>query len=72
MTFKEHYEEAKKQQRYTPANVFIQGIMDVTKKSEASVRRWLSGSCAPDALTRDVLAEHFNTTTDELFKDFDS
>lgn len=69
MTLKELYAKAKEQPKPdTPANAFIREVASVTKKSEIAVRRWLSeGGVEPDALTKDVLARHFGTTTQELF-----
>lgn len=71
MTLKELYAEAKKAPKPdTPANAFVKEIAELTKKSEIAVRRWLTDSdayCRPDALTQEVLAQHFNSTTDELF-----
>lgn len=65
MTIKELYEEARKSP--TPGLVFIREVMTVTQKTEITVRRWISGEVVPDALTRSVLARHFNTTPEELF-----
>lgn len=69
MTLKELYAKAKEQPKPdTPANAFIREVASVTKKSEIAVRRWLSeGRVEPDALTKEVLANHFGTTTQELF-----
>lgn len=71
MTLKELYAKAKQEaKRDTPGAAFVREIALVTKKSEISVRRWLSngeGGCAPDALTQEVLASHFKTTPEELF-----
>ena len=67
MTLKELYQQ---QKASDPGQKFIRDLMDLTKKSEAAVRRWLThgqSSCAPDALTQEVLAKHFNTTPEELF-----
>ena len=68
MTLQERYAEAKKvRQVKTPAAAFVEMVANVTKKSEIAVRRWLGGQAEPDALTKAVLAEHFNTTPEELF-----
>ncbi|MDE7402759.1 MAG: hypothetical protein K2M87_05045 [Muribaculaceae bacterium] len=68
MTLIELYQNAKKQQKpVAPATAFILEVIEVTKKSEPAVRRWLSGATEPDALTQSVLAEHFGTTPEELF-----
>ena len=68
MTLKELYQKEKEKQE--ACQVFVKDLMEVTKKSEPAVRRWLTNgpsSCAPDALTQEVLAKHFNTTPEELF-----
>lgn len=68
MTLVERYQQAKNQARpVAPATAFIREIMEVTKKSEIAVRRWLSGETTPDALTQEVLAKHLDTTSEELF-----
>lgn len=65
MTLNELYEQAKRQK--TPAVAFIQEVAGITKKSEIAVRRWIGGQTTPDALTQQVLADHFKTTPHELF-----
>lgn len=67
MTLTERYEQIKAEMPMSPARAFLLEIADVTKKSELTVRRWLSGESTPDALTQEVLAKHFNTTPDTLF-----
>lgn len=71
MTLKELYSKAKSRPKpEAPAAAFVREIAEVTKKSEPAVRRWLgegSNACVPDALTQQVLADHFNTTPEELF-----
>lgn len=65
MTLTQMYEKAKSQS--TPAAAFIKEVAEVTKKGELAVRRWIAGDTTPDALTQQVLAQHFNTTPDALF-----
>ena len=65
MTLREMYDKARR--RPTPGLAFIQEVMAVTKKTEITVRRWISGEVVPDTLTKEVLARHFNTTPEELF-----
>lgn len=71
MTLKELYNKAKEQPKPdTPANAFVREVAMVTKKSEVAVRRWLCAgetSAEPDALTKEVLARHFNTSVEDLF-----
>lgn len=74
MTFKEIYAQVKQRRKpEAPTVAFIREVCEVTKKTEPSVRRWLSDSesiaCVPDALTQEVLARHFGTTPQELFPD---
>ncbi len=65
MTLKEMYDEARKSP--TPGLAFIREVMTVTQKTEITVRRWISGEVVPDALTRSVLAQHFNCKSEDLF-----
>lgn len=68
MTLLDRYQNAKNQARpLSPAAAFIREVAEVTKKSEIAIRRWLSGECEPDELTKTVLAQHFNSTPEELF-----
>lgn len=71
MTLKQLYVQAKAQPKpEAPGSAFVREIAMVTKKSEIAVRRWLGkgdSSAVPDALTQAVLADHFNTTPEELF-----
>ena len=68
MTLAELYQHAKNQARpVAPATAFVREIMEVTKKSEIAVRRWLSGETEPAALTQEVLAKHLDTTPEILF-----
>lgn len=65
MTLRELYEEARKSP--TPGVAFVREVMAVTRKTETTVRRWISGEVIPDALTRSVLAEHFHCNPEDLF-----
>ena len=68
MTLIERYQNAKKQPRpIAPGVAFIREVAKVTKKSEVAVRRWISGEAEPDALTKEVLANHFKTSPTLLF-----
>lgn len=70
MTLKEIYAKVKKEPKPDTPAAFIKELAQVTKRSELAVRRWLGdgdSTCVPDALTRDVIARHFNTTAEELF-----
>lgn len=64
-TFKELYEETKKQQ--SASQIFIRDVAQACCKSENTVRMWLTGRQTPDALTQQVLAAKFKTTPKKLF-----
>lgn len=46
---------------------FIARLMDVTKKSEPTVRAWISRGIIPDALTQDALAKELGVSVSDLF-----
>lgn len=69
MTLKEIYE--KERVKPTPIQDFIKEICKVTEKTEAAAYRWIGGKCAPDKLTQKILAKHFKTTPEELFRHID-
>lgn len=64
-TFKALYEEQKK--KPTSAQVFVAEVSKITKRSEATVRMWLSGKQTPDELAKSVIAEKFDTDVNTLF-----
>lgn len=64
-TFKALYEEQKK--KPTAAQVFVSEVSKITKRSEATVRMWLSGKQTPDELAKSVIAEKFDTDVNTLF-----
>jgi transcriptional regulator with XRE-family HTH domain len=66
MTFKEIYNREKT--KLTPCQNFIKEVAEVTRKSENTVRTWISGAIVPDELTKKVLSDYFNVPEDELFK----
>lgn len=71
MTFKELYEEKKRQPRAeAPATAFVKEIAAVTRKTELTVRRWLcdgESACSPDPLAQEAIARHLRCTPEELF-----
>ena len=68
MTFSERYQQAKNQERpIAPASAFVREVAQITKKSNLAVRRWIAGETVPDALTQQVIADHFHATPEELF-----
>ena len=64
-TFKALYEEQKKNP--TAAQVFVSEVATLTKRSEATVRMWLSGQQVPDELAQTMIAEKYNVSIDSLF-----
>lgn len=58
----ELYDEAKRVPRD-----FIARCAKVTRKSEGTVRAWLSGAYVPDELARVALANEFGIDPDALF-----
>lgn len=64
-TFKALYEEQKK--KPTAAQVFVSEVATMTKRSEATVRMWLSGQQVPDELAQTMIAEKYNVSIDSLF-----
>lgn len=64
-TFKALYEEQKK--KPTAAQVFVSEVAALTKRSEATVRMWLSGQQVPDELAQTMIAEKYNVSIDSLF-----
>ena len=69
MTFRERYSQEVRKGRMSPGAAFIREMMEVTKKCESAVRKWVAeeNPIYPDALTQKVLADHFGTTEEELF-----
>ena len=64
-TFKALYEEQKK--KPTAAQLFVSEVATLTKRSEATVRMWLSGQQVPDELAQTMIAEKYNVSIDSLF-----
>lgn len=64
-TFKALYEEQKK--KPTAAQVFITKIAGLTKRSEATVRMWVSGQQVPDELAQSVIAKELEVPVEGLF-----
>ena len=52
----------------TPAQKFITEVAELTKRSETTVRMWLSGVQIPDHNVCVVIANHFNVEPDTLFE----
>lgn len=64
-TFKALYEEQKR--KPTAAQLFVSEVAEITKRSETTVRMWLSGQQKPDDLAKSVIAEKFDTDVTTLF-----
>lgn len=64
-SFKDLYEEEKK--KPTSAQVFVSDVAKLTKRSEATVRMWISGRQVPDELAQSLIAEKFNVDVETLF-----
>ena len=64
-SFKDIYNERKTLP--TPAQSFISEVADLTHRSEVTIKMWLLGKQTPDALTQEVIANHFHTDINSLF-----
>ena len=64
-SFRDLYEEEKK--KPTSAQVFISDVAKLTKRSEATVRMWISGRQVPDELVQNMIADRFNVDVETLF-----
>ena len=64
-SFKDLYEEEKK--KPTSAQIFVSDVAKLTKRSEATVRMWISGRQVPDELAQNMIAEKFNVDVETLF-----
>ena len=64
-SFKELYEEEKK--KPTSAQIFVSDVAKLTKRSEATVRMWISGRQVPDELAQNMIADKFNVDVETLF-----
>lgn len=51
----------------TPAQSFILRIARLTKKSENTVKMWVCGAQEPHPLEKEVIAQHFGLSAQELF-----
>ena len=64
-SFRDLYEEEKK--KPTSAQIFVSDVAKLTKRSEATVRMWISGRQVPDELAQSMIAEKFNVDVETLF-----
>lgn len=65
MSFKDLYLQEK--EKPTPAQTFIEDIAELTKRSVNTVRMWIAGKQAPDALAQAQIAEKYNIDVTSLF-----
>jgi len=65
MKFTDIYEREKA--KPTPAQAFIVRIAALTKKSENTVKMWVCGAQEPHRLEKEVIAQHFGLSAQELF-----
>ena len=66
--FSEIYEQLPKRPTApTERTKFIRRVADATKRSDRTVRMWLSGRQRPDALTQSVIAKVLKVPASELF-----
>lgn len=64
-TFRNLYEDEKK--KPTAAQLFVSRVATLTKRSEMTVRMWLSGQQVPDELAKSVIAQEFGADVNSLF-----
>lgn len=64
-TFRNLYEDEKK--KPTAAQLFVSMVATLTKRSETTVRMWISGQQVPDELAKSVIAQEFGADINSLF-----
>lgn len=64
-TFRNLYEDEKK--KPTAAQLFVSRVATLTKRSETTVRMWISGQQVPDKLAKSVIAQEFGADINSLF-----
>ena len=64
-TFRNIYEDEKK--KPTAAQLFVSRVATLTKRSETTVRMWISGQQVPDELAKSVIAQEFGADINSLF-----
>lgn len=58
-----------KMQQLSPAKQLIKDVMDVTGRSEVTVRMWLGGHFKPEPIIQKIIADALNLELDGLFPD---
>lgn len=61
----ELYKEKKKERH--PAQLFIDEIVNLTGRSELTVRLWLGGHHMPEPIIANLIANHFNLDPEYVF-----
>lgn len=51
----------------TPAQAFRATVAEITRKQVTTVKLWCLGLKAPDRLSREQIARHFDVDADSLF-----
>lgn len=64
-TFRNLYEDEKK--KPTAAQLFVSRVATLTKRSETTVRMWISGQQVPDELAKSMIAQEFGVDINSLF-----
>ena len=65
ISFKELYENIPNTP--SPKARFISEVAELTHKKETTIKMWLCNYYAPDELTTQIIAEHFNVEPSTLF-----
>ncbi len=68
-TFRDYYQQLPSNKEISPRQKFIKRISEITKKSEKTIRCWISGSQKPDTLTQSIIEKELNIPCDELFSE---
>ena len=63
-SFKECYKEIS---TMSPKKMWIQRIAQVTRRSEATVRMWISGRQVPEELIQEIIAKELGVPVEGLF-----
>ncbi len=56
-----------KKKKPTAAQLFVSRVATLTKRSEVTVRMWISGQQVPDELAKSVIAQEFGADVNSLF-----
>lgn len=56
----------------TPKQEFVNMLAELTASSPSTVTQWVLGNRRPDRIKQIIIAKHFGSTPEELFRDYDS